>query len=71
MGTIFIPVYHICQLANSQAFIYRSSRPDVFCKKGVLENFAKFTRKYLRQSRYLNKVARTPLVAASVFTTLR
>ena len=25
----------------------RSSRPEVFCKKGVLGNFAKFTRKHL------------------------
>ena len=27
---------------------YRSSRPEVFCKKGVLKNFAKFTGKHLR-----------------------
>ena len=26
---------------------YRSSRPEVFCKKGVLRNFAKFTKKQL------------------------
>ena len=36
---------------------YRSSRPEVFCKKGVLKNFAKFTRKHLCQSLFLNKVA--------------
>ena len=30
--------------------IYRSSHPEVFCKKGVPRNFAKFTRKYLYQS---------------------
>ena len=29
---------------------FRSSRPEVFCKKGVLENFAKFTEKHLCQS---------------------
>ena len=29
---------------------YRSSCPDVFCKKGALRNFAKFTGKYLCQS---------------------
>ena len=28
----------------------RSSRPKMFCKKAILENFAKSTRKYLRQS---------------------
>ena len=32
----------------------RSSRPEVFCKKGVLENFAG---KHLCQSLFLNKVA--------------
>ena len=26
----------------------RSSRPEVFCKKGVLRNFAKFTGKHLK-----------------------
>ena len=35
---------------------YKSSRPEVFCKKGVLRNFAKSTRKQLRQSLF-NKVA--------------
>ena len=35
----------------------RSSRPEVFCKKGVLRNFAKFTGKNLCQSLFFNKVA--------------
>ena len=35
----------------------RSSRPKVFCKKGVLRNFEKFTRKHLCQSLLFNKVA--------------
>ena len=30
---------------------------EEFCKKGVLKNFAKFTRKHLGQSLFLNKVA--------------
>ena len=34
-----------------------SSRPDVFCKKDVLKNFSKFTRKHLCQSLFFNKVA--------------
>ena len=34
-----------------------SSRPDVFCKKGVLRNFANFTGKRLCQSLFFNKVA--------------
>ena len=36
---------------------YRSSRPEVFCKKGVLRNFAKFSGKHLRQSLFFDKVA--------------
>ena len=32
-------------------------QPEVFCKKGVLRNFAKFTGKHLRQSLFFNKVA--------------
>ena len=36
---------------------YRRSRPEVFSKKGVLRNFTKFTRKYLCQSLFFNKVA--------------
>ena len=35
----------------------RSSLPEVFCRKGVLRNFAKFTGKQLCQSLFFNKVA--------------
>ena len=35
----------------------RSSRPEVFCKKGVLRNFRKFTGKHLCQSLFFNNVA--------------
>ena len=34
-----------------------SSRPDVFCEKGVLKNFAKFRGRHLRQSLFFNKIA--------------
>ena len=37
--------------------IYRSSLPEVLCKKGVLRNFTKFTGKHLCQGLFLNKVA--------------
>ena len=37
--------------------LFASSRPDVFCKKGVLRNFTKFTGKQLCQSLFFNKVA--------------
>ena len=36
---------------------FRSSRPEVLCKKGVLRNFAKFIGKHLGQSLFFNKVA--------------
>ena len=35
----------------------RSSHPKVFCKKGVLKNFAKCTGKLLCESLFFNKVA--------------
>ena len=35
----------------------RSSRPEVFCEKGFLRNFTKFTGKHLSQSLFFNKVA--------------
>ena len=37
--------------------LHRSSRLEVFCKKGVLRNFAKFIGKRLCQSLFFNKVA--------------
>ena len=47
----------------------RSSRPEVFCREGVVGNFAKFTGKHLCQGLFFNKVEqlsyRTPPVAAS------
>ena len=36
---------------------YRSSRPDIFCRKDVLRKFEKFTGKHLYQSLYFNKGA--------------
>ena len=38
-------------------FQCRSSRLEVFCKKGVLKDFTKFTEKHLCQSLFLSKVA--------------
>ena len=42
------------QLWNTRC---RYSRPEVFCKKGVLRNFAKFTGKHMCQSFIFNKIA--------------
>ena len=36
--------------------LYGSSLPEVFCRKGVLRNFAKFTGKHQCQSLFFNKV---------------
>ena len=44
----------------TQLVICRSSRPEVFCKKGVLRNFTKFTGKHLCMSLFFNKVAGQP-----------
>ena len=47
-------------LSFTEAFLNtatsRGSRPEVFCKKGVLKNFAKFVEKHLCQSLVFNKV---------------
>ena len=42
---------------NSILMIDRSSCPEVFCKKGILRNFAKFTGKHLCHSFLFNSVA--------------
>ena len=36
---------------------HRSSRPEVFCEKDVLENFTKFAGKHLWESLFFDKVA--------------
>ena len=33
--------------------VFRISRPEVFCKKGVLKNFAKFTGKHVCQKLFI------------------
>ena len=44
--------------ANSTIFLFvRSSHQEVFCKKGVLRNFEKLTKKHLRGSLFFDKVA--------------
>ena len=42
---------------NSYPEMNGSTRPEVFCKKGVLRNFAKLTGKPLCQSLSFNKIA--------------
>ena len=45
------------KLSKVELINFRCSHPDVFCEKGVLRNFAKFTGKHLCQSLFFNKVA--------------
>ena len=40
----------------AHVLICRKSRPEVFCTKGILRNFTKFTGKHLRQSLFLIKL---------------
>ena len=48
--------------------IFRNNRREVFCKKGVLKNFTKFTGKHLCQSLFYDKVAvLRPQALAQVF----
>ena len=42
---------------TAETAIIRSSRLVLFCKKGVLTNFEKFSRKHLRQSLAFNEAA--------------
>ena len=51
--------WRICwtwQYRNWQHQYYRSSRPEMFCKKDILKNFAKSRGKYLCHSLFFNKV---------------
>ena len=41
-------------MAERHSGNYRSSSPEVFCKRGVLRNFAKFIGKHLHQSLFFN-----------------
>ena len=52
-NTFFIE--HLQTTASDLSSVLRSSRPEVFCKKGVLRNFAKFAGKHLCQTLLFNK----------------
>ena len=53
----FSPIFSFIVRISSVRSQYRSVCPEVFCKKGVLRKFPKFTGKHLRQSLYFNKAA--------------
>ena len=52
---VFLTCFSLIQVINLLIFL-KSRRPEVFCKKGVLRNFAKFTGKHLYQSLFFDKV---------------
>ena len=52
--TILIIFVHFI-IQDSVKVRYRSSHPEVFCKKGVLRNFEKFTGKHLCQRLFFDK----------------
>ena len=58
--------FQTCRSSHLQIF-FRSSRPEVFCKKSVLRDFAKFTGKHLCQSLFINNFA-DQVTLAQVFT---
>ena len=71
MGVLFSPqqpLYRRACMGSKKTNIFnnlnirdKSSRPDVFCKSGVLKNFAKFTGRHLCQSLFFIKATgRTP-----------
>ena len=54
---LFLLHYKIINTISS----LRGSRPEVFCKKGVLRKLATFLGKYLYQSLFFNKIAGLPV----------
>ena len=67
----FFIFYFISRLTRQSTFpsrisFARSSRLEVFCKKGILKNFAKFTAKHRCQRCQNTFSYRTPPVAASI-----
>ena len=50
-------MYSISECLISLKYMWQKQPTKVFCKKGVLRNFTKFTGKHLCQSLFFNKVA--------------
>ena len=50
-------VMYVCNDVWEKHSAGRSSRPEVFCKKGVYKSFARLTGKHLCQNLFLNKIA--------------
>ena len=57
-GFVVLKVFYHCQISSLFSLRCRSSHPEVFCRKGILRNFAEFTGKHLCQSLFLIKFIR-------------
>ena len=55
--TVSIPLLCLIQLNLVKWIKFEKQPPEVFCEKGVSKDFAKFSRKHLCQSLFLNKAA--------------
>ena len=55
----YLDKIYLCfsKIKFSKHTLYRTSRPEVFCKKAVFRNFTKFTGKHLCHSFFFSKVA--------------
>ena len=56
-----IPHFPLHYTFINKIYFLRTSRPEVFCKKGGFRKFAKFLGKHLCQSPFFNKVAGLPV----------
>ena len=54
--TLFYPQMHNSYMQIPNIFRTSSSRPEVFCEKVTLKNFAKYIEKHLCQSLFFNKI---------------
>ena len=54
---LFIPLLCLIQLKSCNCIKIEMQPPEMFCKKGVPKNFAKFAGKHLCQGLFFNKVA--------------
>ena len=56
LNKLFRKIASLKTSCSEKSVKYRSSRPEMFCKKGVLKNFAIFTGKHLCWSLFLIKL---------------
>ena len=55
--TPYLDTFHAVHFSALVSMTKHKQPPEVFCGKGILRNFAKFTEKRLCQSLFFNKLA--------------